>query len=217
MEFIEIATEQTTAVTDAIMAIMSIVAALQLRKIGASNRWKSNLWVCAFALLTTAGVLGAIAHGFKISDDLRSFLWQPLYLSLGLLVSLFTVAAAYDIFGKNAASRLLPIMIVVGVVFFGVTLVLPDSFLVFIAYEVSAMLFALFGYVVVASRGKLEGAWLMVLGVLVTVIAAGVQATKALSFTFIWSFDHNGVYHLIQMAGIVLLVAGLRKAFPSRN
>ncbi len=68
----------------------------------------------------------------------------------------------------------------------------------------------------VAYRGHLEGAWLMAVGIFVTIIAAGVQAGNAFSFTFIWSFDHNGVYHLLQMVGIVFLVAGLRKSLPAR-
>jgi hypothetical protein len=48
-------------------------------------------------------------------------------------------------------------------------------------------------------------------GILITIAAAGVQAGKLFAFTLIWPFDHNGAYHLIQMAGIVLIVAGLRK------
>ena len=107
-------------------------------------------------------------------------------------------------------------MVFIGVGFFGITLVWPDSFLVFIVYAAVVMLFALGGYTWVAYRRHLEGAWLMVAGILVTVIAGGVQASNVLSFTFIWSFDHNGIYHLIQMVGIVLLVTGLRKALLSR-
>lgn len=106
-------------------------------------------------------------------------------------------------------------MVAVGVGFFGITLVWPDSFLVFIMYEAVAMFFALGGYIWLAYRGRLEGAWLMAVGIFATIIAAGVQASNAVSFSFIWSFDHNGVYHLIQMVGIVLLVAGLRNALPS--
>jgi hypothetical protein len=53
---------------------------------------------------------------------------------------------------------------------------------------------------------------MMVAGILTTIAAAGVQAGKLISFTFIWSFDHNGVYHLIQMMGIGFLLAGLKKA-----
>ena len=118
--------------------------------------------------------------------------------------------------GRLSARRILPIMVFIGVGFFGITLVWPDSFLVFIVYAAVVMLFALGGYTWVAYRRHLEGAWLMVAGILVTVIAGGVQASNVLSFTFIWSFDHNGIYHLIQMVGIVLLVTGLRKALLSR-
>ena len=216
MEFVDIPTEQTTAVTDAISAVMAIAAAVYLQRIGQADRWKAGLWASAFGLLALAAVLGAIAHGFKMSDAFRSVLWHPLYLSLGLLVALFIVAVAYDVRGQAFARRILPIMVVIGVCFFGVTLIRPDSFLVFILYEAVAMLFALVGYVWLAYRGRLKGAWLMAAGILVTIVAAGVQASKVFSFTFIWAFDHNGVYHLIQMVGIVLLVSGLRKALLFR-
>ncbi|MBN1313717.1 MAG: hypothetical protein JXB30_20100 [Anaerolineae bacterium] len=211
MEFIDIATEQTTAATDAIMGIMAIVAVVYLRRIGQHRPRKAALWMWVFGLLAVAGILGTIVHGFKMSEALEDFLWHPLYLSLGLVVAFFIVATVYDIWGERAAQRVLPIMIAVGVGFFALTLVWPDSFLVFIIYEAVAMLFALGGYIWLAFR-RFAGAWLMTAGVLVTIIAAGVQASGAVAFTLIWSFDYNGAYHLIQMIGIVLLVAGLRAA-----
>jgi hypothetical protein len=211
MEFIDIPTEQATAVTDAILAVMAIAAAIYLHKISQTDRWKTTLWVWLFGLLGLASILGTIVHGFKMSKMLQTFLWYPLYLSLGLLVALFTVAVVYDVWGEALARRLLPIMAVIGGGFFGITFVWPDSFLVFIIYEVLAMLFALGGYLCLAYRGRLDGSWLMATGILVTIIAAGIQTSNAISFTFIWSFDHNGVYHLVQMLGIILLVGGLRK------
>ena len=216
MEFIDIPTEQTTAVTDAILAVIAIAAATYLHRISQKNRWKTFLWVWVFGLLALASVLGAIAHGFKMSKAFQTFLWHPLYFSLGVLGALFVVAVVYDIWGKGIARRALPIMVAIGVGFFGITLVWPDNFLVFIIYEAVAMLFALLGYIWIAYRGRLEGAWLMAVGIFTTIIAAGIQASHAFSLTFVWSFDHNGVYHLFQMAGIVLLVAGLRKALLSR-
>ena len=100
---------------------------------------------------------------------------------------------------------------IIGVAFFAVTLVETDSFLPFILYEAVVMLFAMGGYIWVACRGRLDGAWFMAAGLFVTIIAAAVQACSAFTFTFIWSFDHNGAYHLIQMVGVLLLVTGLRK------
>ncbi len=213
MDFIDIPTEQTTAITDAILAVMAIAAAIYLHRIGQHNRWKTTLWVWILGLLALAAILGTVAHGFKMSTVLQTFLWAPLYLSLGLLVALFVVAVVYDIWGEVKARRILPIMVATGVGFFGVTLIWPDSFLVFIIYEAVAMLFALGGYIWLAYHNRLAGAWLMVAGIFLTIVAAGVQASDAvISFTPNLSFDHNGIYHLIQMVGIVLLVAGLRKA-----
>lgn len=211
MQIIDIPAEQVTAVTDAILAVMALAAALHLHKISRRDRWKTNLWVCFFGLLALASILGTIAHGFKMTKTLHTFLWYPLYLSLGILVALFTVAVVYDVWGEALARRLLPVMAFIGGGFFAITLIWPDSFLVFIIYEVLAMLFALGGYLWLAYRGRLDGSRLMAAGILVTIIAAGIQASKAISFTFIWSFDHNGVYHLVQMLGIILLVAGVRK------
>jgi hypothetical protein len=51
-------------------------------------------------------------------------------------------------------------------------------------------------------------------GIALSIIAAVIQATGSIGFTLIWEFDHNGVFHLVQMPGIVLLAAGV---IESRN
>lgn len=215
MEFIDIPIEQTTAMTDAMLAVMAISAAVYLKRIGEKDRSKFIIWVWFFILLAAAATLGSIAHGFKMSEEFNMFLRHSLNLSLYLSVSLLVVAVVIDIRGEFIAYRILPVILSIGVCLFSLTLFWPGGFLVFIIYASLALLFALGGYLRLAPKGRLEGAWVMVLGILVTIIAGGVQTGKALSFTLIWSFDHNGVYHLIQMMGIVLLASGLRKAQPS--
>jgi hypothetical protein len=210
MEFIDIPTEQTTAITDAILALLALGGALYLYRIGKSDRWKANLWLSVFGLLTVAAVFGTIAHGFKMSTQLNSLLWQPLFLSLGTMVSLFVVGTVYDAWGKAAARKALPVMLVVGAVFYTITLLIPGSFLVFIVYEAAATLFALVAYGWLTWRGRLPGAGLMTLGIFITIVAAIVQATETLTVTVVWPFDYNGLYHLIQMVGLLALLAGLR-------
>jgi hypothetical protein len=65
---------------------------------------------------------------------------------------------------------------------------------------------------------RLPGAEWMAAGVLLMIVAAVVQATKSLYFQLIWPFDHNGVFHLIQMAGLGALTRGLAKGLkrPAR-
>ena len=211
MEFIDIPTEQTTAITDAILALLAMGCALYLRRIGHNDRYKANVWIGLFGLLAVAAVFGAIAHGFKMSVWWNNLFWQPLYLSLGLVVALFVVAVVYDAWGKAAARRALPVMLVVGAVFYGITVLIPNLFLVFIIYQSTATLFALFIYGWLAWRGELPGAAMMTLGIFITMVAAVVQATGSLVITIIWPFDFNGLYHLIQMAGLLALLAGLRR------
>jgi hypothetical protein len=80
----------------------------------------------------------------------------------------------------------------------------------FIAYEAVAMLFSLGVYVFIFFQGTLPGAGFMLAGVFVTILAAVVQALGKTGKSIIWYFDNNGVFHLIQMIGIVLLLVGLK-------
>ncbi|MGD8999068.1 MAG: hypothetical protein PVF75_01525 [Granulosicoccaceae bacterium] len=216
MEFTDVATEQTTAATDAILAVILIVAAVYVHRSGRQMSWKSSLWSWVFSLLAAASILGAIAHGLELAKAHQTLLWHSVYVSLGLSVALFIVAIAYDIWGVVVARRLLPIMLIIGSGFFVLTLIGSGDFEVFIIYESVAMLFALGGYVWLACYGRLDGAWLMAAGILVSIVAAVVQAGNAVLVTLIWPFDNNGVYHLIQMIGVILLMAGLRTALLSR-
>ncbi len=213
MEFIGIPTEQTTAVTDAILGLLSLGITLyfyQFRR--GRDPLKVNIWVWAFGLLAFASIVGAAAHGLKLPPAVYVFLWQPINLALGLTIAFFVVGVVYDLWGQLAAKRAMPFLLGAGLIFYGLTVLFTGTFLVFIAYEALAMLFALGGYAWLAARNRLAGAGLMALGVLITIIAAAVQASGAVRFTLIWPFDFNGAFHLIQMVGVFFLAAGLRTA-----
>jgi hypothetical protein len=104
-------------------------------------------------------------------------------------------------------------MLAVGVGFFALTQLLSGTFLVFVLFQAVAMLFALGAYGCLAVKRRLAGAWWMAGGVLVTLLAGAIQATGSLPFTLVWPFDHNGVYHFVQMVGLLLLTVGLGASF----
>ena len=130
MEFIDSPTERTTALTDVILMVMALAAAEYLRRIGLTNRWKSRVWRWAFTLLAVAAALGAVVHGFALSEEAHVALTQPLNFTLGMLVALFVVAVAYDLWGQSVAGQVLPFALLTGVGFFTLTLVWPDRFVV---------------------------------------------------------------------------------------
>jgi hypothetical protein len=211
-----IATELTTAATDAVLAILALACIRWLATRKSADPARVTLWVLVLALLALASALGAVAHGLALSSDTLYVLWQPLFLALGLVVALFVVAAVYDGVSPAAARRLLIPALVVGACFYLLTLLFPGTFMVFVLYEAVAMLLALALYFRLALRGGATWPWLMVLGIVLNIVAAAIQATGTVRFTLVVPFDHNGVFHLVQMVAIVVLVAGVAKGQADR-
>ena len=214
MEFIDIPTEQTTSVTDIILALLALGLALFIYSIGRNRDLKkTRIWFWVFVLLSFASVLGAIAHGIKMPEQTNYYIWQPINLALGLTVALFIAGVVYDMRGFSLPRALLPIVLTIGVLFYLMTVIFSGTFIVFILYETVGMLFAFVSYLVLAIRRKLQGSLLMALAILITMIASGIQAIGTIHIRLIWEFDNNGLFHIIQMLGLVFFLLGLRSGF----
>lgn len=209
MTFTNIPTEQTTAATDALLALLALVCVGVLRRHRTVDPPKVRLWSWVFGLLIFAAGLGAVAHGIAMSEATRDALWRPLFLVLGLVVALFAAAAIHDWKGQHMARRMLPLLVSLGVLFFLVTQLASGSFLLFVLYEAVAMLFAFAVYVRLAAGRKLAGAGVVAVGIVLNILAAAIQATESVRFTLGVPFDHNGVFHLVQIVAVIVLTAGL--------
>lgn len=209
MELAAQATERTTAATDALLAMAAIALLLWLRHRSLPS-FRRTVWLSALAAMAVASVLGAVAHGLELPAATRELLWQPLYLALGTTMALFVVGAVRDWRGEPAARRVLPVMLVLTLAFYGATRASGGNFLVFVVYEAGALGFALVVYAWLATRRRQAGAAAMAAALAVSLAAGAVQAADLGSLHVVWDFDHNGVFHLVQLMGVVLLGAGLR-------
>jgi hypothetical protein len=214
MEFIEDPAERTTAATDAALAVVALggIGFLGWSSADDGHFLKMGIWSSAFGLIGLASTLGAAAHGLVISNKVHNRLWQVLNACLALAVSLFAAGVVYDVWGSVACQRVLPFLIAAGLIFYAATLVSPGYFLIFIIYEGLALIFALTAYVFMMFTRELPGASLMAAGILASILAAALQACKSLTVTVIWKFDHNGIFHVVQIIGVVLLIIGLRQS-----
>lgn len=209
MELVGVATERTTAATDAVLAVAALAAILLLRR-STPPSFGRAVWQAALAATTMASVLGALAHGVDMTPATRELLWQPLYLALGVTMALFVVGAVRDWRGDAAARRLLAPMLALATVFYGITRLTGGSFLAFVVYEAAALLFSLVVYLRLAGGPARAGAAAMAAAMAVSLAAGAVQASDA-RLRLLWEFDHNGVFHLVQLIGLALLVVGLRR------
>jgi DNA segregation ATPase FtsK/SpoIIIE-like protein len=210
--FNPVITELTTAATDIVLALVSLTCVALLNRYRSGHRRRVGIWSWVFGLLAFASLLGALAHGLDLAATTRSWLWRPLYLSLGLVVAMFVVGAVFDFQGERAARISLLPMLGLGLGFFMTTQIASDSFLIFVAYEAVAMLAALCMYTVLALKRQLDGANIIAAGILLNIVAAVIQASGAISVTIVVPFDHNGVFHFVQIVALATLFRGLAKS-----
>jgi hypothetical protein len=206
---IDIPTERTTAGTDLLLAIVALGCVWLVLLCRSHDLWKAKLWASAFAMLFLASGLGSVAHGLQMPTEIKRLLWHPLNLALGLMVALIVVGAIRDGWGERLSRRILPGMLAVGFSFFGVTVVWENTFRAFVVYEMLALFLVVGIYSISAVRERTSGSILMTVGALLTIAAAAVQATWTSKVDCVWTFDHNGIFHLVQLVAVVCLVTGI--------
>ena len=78
------------------------------------------------------------------------------------------------------------------------------------------MLAALAIYLLLVRNRTLPGASLVAAAIALNLIAAMVQASD-LTLTLVVPFDHNGLFHIIQMIALAVLGCGLRSGFIGKT
>ena len=94
--------------------------------------------------------------------------------------------------------------------FYGLTRVAAGEFVVFVLFQAAGLVGALGVYLWLLRAGR-PGAGLVAAALATSLAAGAIQANDSLAARLIWDFDHNGLYHLAQLAGLALLVAGLTR------
>jgi hypothetical protein len=190
-------TELTTAATDAILAVVCILGLIALIRLR------------VLALLALGATTGAFLHAFDWPPPAQLMLRRSLFPILGVAVAMFVVGAIADWRGRDAARAALPWAVAGGAAALILPFVSSLGFRLFVIYEAVGMLSALLIYIWIWKRAPRAGAGTIAGGIALTLLAAGVQASDA-SLTLGWTFDHNGLFHLIQLLAIVVMARGIR-------
>jgi hypothetical protein len=202
--------ERTTAATDVLLALVAAAGAAYLNAtVSAGTGGRIALWSWSFGLIALAAAAGAGFHGLAAPPALLRCLGRAMSLALATAVSLFVVGVVHDWFGAAAAAGVLPVMLAAGAAVFLVSCLFQGLFLVLIVYEALALVFALAGYGWLTVADRLPGAGWMTAGLLVSLAAAAIQAAGRARLTLVWPFDHNGIFHLVQLPGLILICRGL--------
>jgi hypothetical protein len=209
MILIESPTELTTSATDLLLGIECVFIIIVLRRAPAVDRLRTFLWCGVFGLLAFSSFLGVVAHGLDLPASTRKALFMPIFLCLGVTVALFPAGALLEWRGRDKAAPLLWFSVAVSIILFVPGWLFPRALILFVIYEALAIVGALAVYSFLAVTRRLKGSAFISLAVLLSLAAAGVQASQV-SMRILFPFDHNGIFHLIDMAALAMLGWGLR-------
>jgi hypothetical protein len=190
--------EPMTLATDYALAAVTAFLALRIlqRAEGQSSR---RLWAVAFLALALGAALGGTYHGFEIEA-----LWKPTVWSVGLASAAMVAGSAYATTTAAARSSLMALAALKLAVFWSWTWA-DDRFIWVVADTGGA-------FVLVAAlhvwRWVEPGSRWVLAGVGVSIAAAAVQAS---GLDLHRHFNHNDLYHLIQIAAMAAYYRGVRE------
>jgi ABC-type uncharacterized transport system permease subunit len=200
---------QLTAITDFLLAAeVMFLAGLTAGRVKArfSAAW---YWAGALLLLGLGALIGGIDHGF-----LQSGATSPYWIERGnwIVLAAMTFCLLMSTAKQFFPPRVQRIVLAVGLLQFAadtVAVLLVDSFLdVILNYGPVIALLLVMSCV---GLRKGTGSWQMIAGILIQVAGSAVQAAGVDALA---PLDHNGLYHVIAMAGAVFLYLGGQRLNP---
>lgn len=195
--------------TDYLMAVECLYFfALLRRKNRGAHQISRGFWAWAFLFSAVASASGGTMHGFAavLPAEMKLAAWKLTQFAAGLVSFYFTVGTAKAILAPPY-HRLVLALAAVKLLLYWIWTAAHDAFIFVIIDYGSALLlvFALAGYAWWRRRSGNEIDF--ILGVAISILAAVVQAS---GFSLHENFNHNDLYHVIQMVALYFFFRGAR-------
>jgi hypothetical protein len=189
--------EPMTVVTDyALGSVAAWLSLLLFRNAQAARR----LWAVAFAALAAAAFLGGTWHGFLQSN----LLWKATTLSAGVASFGMVAGSSWAVFSGPVRAFVLTAAMAKLLVY-SIWMLSHDAFL-YVVIDTGI------AFIVVAALHLWKWNGPILAGVAISIAGALVQAS---GFRLHEHFNHNDLYHVIQIGALVLLYRGAKRLHSS--
>jgi len=199
--------EPMTMITDYLLGGWTFYLAFKLIRKGMRVSQRSIiLWGLSFVATGIAALIGGTSHGFALyfGTMTKAVIWTATLISIGF-ASLFLLSSAIITTFKKPLRDWLIAATTLKFILFAVWIVSHSEFKYVIYDYVPAMIAVLTVHVYGKySRGDKSAVWI-ISGILVSFGAAAVQQS---GFALHEHFNHNDLYHVIQMGAIYMLFKG---------
>lgn len=198
--------EPMTLVTDWMLAGLCVWLGRRLQLEAARREVRSMRLLAGSFFATAVGAFaGGAAHGFRawLGETGGVLTWKVTVLSIGVTTLLFVAAAAWAALRRPARNLLLAAAGLQALVY-SAWMLFHDEFVWVILDYVPAMLVVLALQWLQARRGEPSAGWLAA-GIVTSFAGAGIQASGLAPHPH---FNHNDLYHVVQMAATWMLYRG---------
>ncbi|MBL7014227.1 MAG: hypothetical protein ISR83_07380 [Candidatus Marinimicrobia bacterium] len=199
--------EPTTTITDLILALLGFGFGVSLLYVYSEYHFDFHFyWGLGFVVSGFGAILGAISHGFgpNLATRMAQIVWKATVFLVGASGWLFSIGASIFFLPPFLYDWARWILIISWVVY-TLWLLRDDRFIIVIVYYLPLMIFIMTGmfyhFIVMNSTGSFAVA----VGILVSLGGAGIQAS---GFSIHKHFNHNDLFHVIQMLGYLLMYQG---------
>src|SRR5829696_322968 len=200
-------TEPMTVATNAVLAVLAFVLAARLANQSAQAGSAARECLAAGLFATgLAAVIGALAHGTDPARDqaLRARFWRGALYATGF-IGAGTVASVAFFAARGSIRTAILVFAVMKLIVFIVRVARSPEFRVAAADYGAALAILLVGAAYEMFRRRAPGMTWLIAGVLVSLVAGIVQARRLALHRH---FNHNDLYHVIQMAALYTFYRG---------
>ena len=200
-------TEPMTVATNVALALLASVFAVRLAyRSAAEDSAAAGCLAAAFLATGLAAVIGALAHGTapEAHAALRARFWRGALYAAGL-IGAATVASVAFFAARGSIRTAILAIAAIKLVVFTVRVARNPEFSVAAADYGVALAIMLVGAAFMMVRHQARGMAWLIAGVLVSLVAGIVQARRLALHRH---FNHNDLYHVIQMAALYAFYRG---------
>jgi len=203
-------TEPMTVATDYLLGLLTVLLGGSLLRQGHSRRCQAVLlWGRGFLATGLAAWAGGTFHGFRevLGPVGQVFLWKGTAFAVGFAGFFLLAGALWDSVSGRARRWLISAALAKLLIYMA-WMSVHDDFR-FVIYDYAPVLAILLGLQAWNwKRSRSPAAPWIAGGVLVSVLAAVIQAAHLAPHP---QFNHNDLYHVVQMGAFVLLYKGGRR------
>jgi hypothetical protein len=199
--------EPTTMGTDYVLVVLCGLFAWRLWRVGKEAAQASVCsWAAGFACFGLASLAGGTFHGFSMlfSQSVLQELWKLTVYAIGL-ASFFLLTGTLSACILSSVRQFAMLIPYAQLIVYGFWMATHDDFrYVIYEYAFTNLSISVLQLHAGVTRRTMSALWLLG-GVLLSFLAAAVQVN---GIALHYHFNHNDLYHVIQMGGMYLFYRG---------